>query len=472
MIHRTLHGIVLALLLAGDAGAIPFQPKCHALHSKDLVDLKSPAVVNSIPRGGDNLVVEAAKGLKDYIAGPKTDTLLLFLTVALNTPICNKIGLSPILGYLAAGTFMGPAGKNLIKDVHTTEMLADVGIVFFLFEMGIHLSFNTLMKMRRTVFGLGGSQFLVTAIAVGTIAVMGFGVKPEAAVILGGGLALSSSAFVLQLLKDKGQLNTEYGRSSFGVLLLQDLMVVPLLVITPLLAGKGGSLTTALSKAGVQIVMALSAIMLAGKFLLNPLFDNVLATNSEESLIGVILLTVLGMSYFTEGLGLSNTLGPFLLGVLLADHPLHKQIEQAASPIRGVLVGLFFLTVGFEIDLKLIASKAGLITGLVVSLLSLKTVIATSLAQAFGVDKATSKRVGLVLSQGGEFAFVAFRMARSYGILSADVTKLMLTVVSLTMAATPLLEDYGASIMAAAVPKPEVVAAKAIKSIKVIKVKK
>ena len=151
MMHRTLHAISLALLFVGDARAIPFQPKCHS-HARNnkglvqIVDVKSSAsrVVGSIPRGGgDNLVVEAAKGLKDYIAGPKTDTLLLFLTVALNTPICNKIGLSPILGYLAAGTFMGPAGKSLIKDVHTTEMLADVGIVFFLFEMGIHLSFST-----------------------------------------------------------------------------------------------------------------------------------------------------------------------------------------------------------------------------------------------------------------------------------------------------------------------------------------
>jgi monovalent cation:H+ antiporter-2, CPA2 family len=272
----------------------------------------------------------------------------------------------------------------------------------------------------------------------------------EAAIMLGGGLALSSSAFVLQLLKDKNQLDTEYGKASFGVLLLQDLMVVPLLVITPILAGQGGSLANALSMAGVQIAMALTAILLFGKYLMYPLFDNVMASDSQESLIGVILLTVLGMSYFTEGLGLSNTLGPFLAGVLLADHPLHKKIEHEASPIRGVLVGLFFLTVGFEIDLKLIANKADVIFGIVAGLLSLKAVVAGYLAKSFGVNPITSKRVGLVLSQGGEFAFVAFRMARSYGILSPELTKLMLTVVSLTMAATPMLEDYGANLMAAA----------------------
>jgi CPA2 family monovalent cation:H+ antiporter-2 len=446
--RRTLSVLVLALLLVGDARAAPFQPKRVAVQPKELV--KSSTILTSIPRGGDNLVIEAATGLKDFMNGPKTDTLLLFLTTALNTPICKKIGMSPILGYLATGIFLGPSGQNLIKDVHTTEMLADIGIVFFLFEMGIHLSFNTLMEMRQTVFGLGGSQFFLTAIAVAAIAMLGFGVSAEAAVILGGGLALSSSAFVLQLLKDKNQLETEYGKSSFGVLLLQDLMVVPLLVITPILAGQGGSVASALSKAGVQISMALSVILLIGKFLLNPLYNNVMAANSQEALIGLILFTVLGMSYFTEGLGLSNTLGAFLAGVLLADHPMHKTIEREASPIRGILVGIFFLTVGFEVDLKFIASKAGLISGLVGGLILLKTVIAASVAQAFGLEKNAARRLGLVLSQGGEFAFVAFRMARSYGILSTDLAKLMLTVVSLTMAATPFLEDYGASLMEAA----------------------
>lgn len=393
---------------------------------------------------------DALGGLKDYMGGAKADTLLLLLTTALNTPVCKALKTSPILGFLAMGILFGPNGRGLIKDVHTTEMLADIGIVFFLFEMGIHLSINTLMSMRSTVFGLGGSQFGITALLVGLISKFGFGLSTEAAIILGGGLALSSSAFVLQLLKDKDQLGTEYGKSSFGVLLLQDLMVVPLLVITPILAGGDTGIGAALASAGVQILMALSIIAMIGKFVMGPAVDKVVGADSQEALVGLVLLTVLGMSFLTEGLGLSNTLGAFLAGVLLAENPHVHDIEREASPIRGILVGLFFFTVGFEIDLGFIASNAGIIAGLVSGILALKTVIAMSVAKAYGLDDATSKRVGLVLSQGGEFAFVAFRSARGYGILSKELTKLMLTVVSLTMAVTPFLEDYGASLMAKA----------------------
>ncbi|KAL7559041.1 hypothetical protein ACA910_016382 [Epithemia clementina (nom. ined.)] len=394
-----------------------------------------------------NLVVSALQGLHSSIAnGPKGDALMLLGTTAFNTPICQKIGLSPILGFLSLGILFGPNGLNLIRDIHTTEMLADIGIVFFLFEMGIHLSLKTLMRMRNTVFGLGGSQFAITALVVGIIATL-CGMSPAAATILGGGLALSSSAFVLQLLKDKKQLATVYGESSFGVLLLQDLMVVPLLVITPILAGNGGGLGRAILSALVQLTIALTVIGLVGMYLVTPLYNAVAAALSQEALVGLIMLNVLGMSFLTEGLGLSNTLGPFLAGVLLAENKHVHEIEKEASPIRGILVGLFFFTVGFEIDLKLIASNLPLVTGLVGGLLVLKTFIAGALGQAFGLDFPTARRLGLVLSQGGEFAFVAFRMARSFGILDEKTTKIMLTVVSLTMAFTPTLEGLGESLM-------------------------
>lgn len=389
-----------------------------------------------------NMVVEAAAGLKDYMKGAKSDTLLLLLTTALIPAISQRLGISPILGFLANGILLGPNGKNLISDVHKTEMLADVGIVFFLFEMGIHLNFDTLMSMRQDVFGLGLSQFTITALVVASIAGL-CGMSSDAMVVLGGGLALSSSAFVLQLLKDKDQLGTEYGKSSFGVLLLQDLMVVPLLVVTPILAGSGDGAAAAVGSALVQTSMALATIAFVGRFLLNPLFDAVARTKSQDAFIGVVVFTVLGMSFLTEGLGLSNTLGAFLAGVLLSETKYRHQIEVEISPFRGILVGLFFFTVGFEIDLSLIASKAGLIAAIVVGLMALKTVITTALCLAFGKGMAVSQRVGLVLSQGGEFAFVAFRMARELGILDKETTQLMLTCVALTMGLTPFLEDFG-----------------------------
>lgn len=403
----------------------------------------------SISRGGSSpleMVAEVSNGLKSRMGGAKADTLLLLLTTALNTPVCQKLKISPILGFLSLGLFFGPNGKGIIHDIHTTEMMADLGIVLFLFEMGIHLDFQTLMSMKRDVFGIGLSQFTVTALVIAGICRWSLGMSVPAMIIIGWSLALSSSAFVLQLLKDKGQMETQYGKSSFGTLLLQDLMVVPLLVLTPILAGSGVSPKEAVGKALVEIIMALSAIGLFGKTLLNPLFDLVAGSGSKESFIGMILATVLGMSFLTEGLGLSNTLGAFLSGMLIAETKHRHHVEVEASPFRGILVGLFFFTVGFEIDLKMILAKPVVIASSVFSILALKAIIATAVCRAFNLPISISQRVGLVLSQGGEFAFVAFRTARSAGILSDEITKLLLTCVSLTMAFTPLLEDVGSKL--------------------------
>eukprot|EP00429_Kryptoperidinium_foliaceum_P065764 CAMPEP_0176074486 /NCGR_PEP_ID=MMETSP0120_2-20121206/37224_1 /TAXON_ID=160619 /ORGANISM="Kryptoperidinium foliaceum, Strain CCMP 1326" /LENGTH=484 /DNA_ID=CAMNT_0017408181 /DNA_START=30 /DNA_END=1484 /DNA_ORIENTATION=- len=445
----------LACSLQAEATLSPFS--ATKAFSKPGHAKPASALWEAVPRGGEavaepaspkasksivGMATDAIDGLKSYMEGPKSDTLLLLLTTALNAPICKMLGSSPILGFLVLGVLFGPNGLSLINDVHKTEMMADLGIVFFLFEMGIHLDFKTLMSMKRDVFGLGGSQFLVTAIAVAVIANL-CGLSSAAQIVLGGGLALSSSAFVLQLLKDKDEMNSQFGKSSFGVLLLQDLAVVPLLVVTPILAGGGGGLGDALASAGVQAAIALGTIALIGKFLLKPFFDTVASADSQETFVGAILFAVLGMSFLTEGLGLSNTLGAFLAGVLLSETKYRHAIEKEISPFRGILVGLFFFTVGFEIDLQLIASKAGLVGSIVLGIVALKTAIAAGVSMAFGLSKGTAQRVGLILSQGGEFAFVAFRLARSYGILSDDITKLMLTCVSLTMAITPFAEEFG-----------------------------
>lgn len=409
------------------------------------VDFSSPVVTDDAAANGPLIMVlSALKGLASYMKGPKADTMLLLLTTALNTPLSKMVGTSPILGYLFLGLLFGPNGMGLVKDIHTTELLADIGIVFFLFEMGIHLDFKTLMSMRRDVFGLGGSQFLVTGAVIAAICKFGFGLSTAAQIVLGGGLALSSSAFVLQLLKDKDQMSTTFGRSSFGVLLLQDLAVVPLLVVTPILAGGGGGLAEALGSAGLKAAIALSAIAFTGKFLLNPFFDTVAKTKNQEAFLGAILSTVLGMSFLTEGLGLSNTLGAFLAGILLSETKHRHHVEVEIAPFRGILVGLFFFSVGFEIDLELIRSKPGLITAIVLGIAALKAAIASSLGLLFGLTKGTALRLGLILSQGGEFAFVAFRLARSCGIFSDELTKLMLTCVSLTMGLTPFLDETGA----------------------------
>uniref|UniRef100_A0A7S3L4P7 RCK N-terminal domain-containing protein n=1 Tax=Amphora coffeiformis TaxID=265554 RepID=A0A7S3L4P7_9STRA len=388
---------------------------------------------------------DAAMDLGEYMTGPKSDTLLLLLATALITPICKRLGTSPILGFLASGMLLGPNGCGLISGIHTTETLAELGIVFFLFEMGIELSVERLMQMRKDVFGLGLGQFGLTALAVAGFGSL-FGLPGNALVVLGGGLALSSSAFVLQLLKDKDQLATRFGKASFGILLFQDLAVVPLLVVTPLLAGSGSGLARALGAATVKAFMALGSIAVAGRYLLNPLFRLVAQAQSQEAFLGVVLLTVLSMSFMTEGLGLSNTLGAFLAGVLLSETKYRYQVEADIAPFRGILLGLFFVTVGFEIDLSLIAAKLPLVAGLVAGILATKAAVTTALSLAFGLSLPNSLQTGLMLSQGGEFAFVAFGLARSLGILDPATTKLMLTSVSLTMALTPFMASVGGKI--------------------------
>ena len=201
----------------------------------------------------------ALQDLRQYMQGPKSDTLLLLLATSLITPLCKKLGTSPILGFLAAGMVLGPNALGLISGIHTTETLAELGIVFFLFEMGIELSVDRLLTMKKDVFGLGFAQFGLTALAIAAAGSL-FGLPANALVVLGGGLALSSSAFVLQLLKDNNQLATRFGKASFGVLLFQDLAVVPLLVVTPILAGGGQGLASALGSAMVKAAMALGSI--------------------------------------------------------------------------------------------------------------------------------------------------------------------------------------------------------------------
>ena len=423
--------------------AIGFAKPASAKSTKVTTNNDPKAAVIAAKETTKRTLVSALRDLQQYMAGPKSDTMLLLLATALVTPLCKQAGISPILGFLATGMMMGPNALGVIGDMHNVEAMGELGIVFFLFEMGIELSIERLKSMRRDVFGLGLSQFLGTAAAVAAVGKLAFNLPSNALVVLGGGLALSSSAFVLQLLKDKEQLSTRFGKASFGILLLQDLAVVPLLVVTPILAGGGAGLGAALGSALVKAGLALSAIAFAGHFVLDPLFNTVAKAKTQEAFLGVTLLTVLGMSFMTEGLGLSNTLGAFLAGVLLSETKYRYQIEADIAPFRGILLGLFFVTVGFEIDVGLILSQLPLVSAVVFGILAVKTAVAALASMAFGLSLSTSMQTALIVSQAGEFAFVAFGLAKSFGILTPQQTKFLLTCVSLTMALTPFLASLG-----------------------------
>jgi len=359
-----------------------------------------------------------------------------------------------------------------VSDIATTTKLAEFGVVFFLFEMGLELELERLKSVGRDAFRLGGAQFALTSLVFGAVATA-FGASGPAAIVLGGGLALSSSAFVIQLLSEKGELATRFGRASFGILLFQDIAVVPLLVVTPLLGGSSGAaLGAALRVAAIKSASALAIIFVTGRLLLQRVFQLVASARDQTAFLAITLLTVLSMSAFTQALGLSDTLGAFLAGVLLAESKYRYQIEADIAPFRGLLLGLFFVTTGFSIDLPppltssllvcclglffvttgfsidlpLALASAPTVVGLALALHLSKTAIVAAICTANQMKPAAALRSGLLLSQGGEFAFVIFGLAQTHGILPVGQVKLMLTVVVLSMFLTPFLNELGASL--------------------------
>lgn len=376
------------------------------------------------------------------LRGAKQDTLIMLIATSAVIPIFKRMNVSPILGFLAMGTLIGHAGIGWVYDEHTIHMLGDLGIVFFLFEMGLELSIARLKSMKKDVFGLGTSQFALTA-AVGTGIAAACGLPTAAAVTIGGSIALSSSAFVLQLLKDKDAMGSRHGRASFGILLLQDLAVVPLLVVVELLAKGGAGLGKALAVAGVKAFLAVMSMGYVGRKLLDPIFYFVAKSRSQEAFLSIILATVLLMSFVTQGIGLSNTLGAFLAGLLLAETKYKYQVEADIAPFRGLLLGFFFITVGFNIDAALIVAEAPRIASIFVAMIAGKAAIITTLCLAFGMSFANAQRSGLLLSQGGEFSFVALGIADRSGLIDSNLCKVLMTTVALSMAATPALAELG-----------------------------
>lgn len=395
-------------------------------------------------------IAEVVHEMDHHISRPVKDALILLLATVFVVPLMRKLNSSPILGFLAAGLLLGPNGFGLVHRIGASKTLAEFGVVFFLFEMGLELSLSRLKSLGLDVFGLGSLQWLVTGFILALITVLNNS-SIETAIVMGFGLALSSSAFVLQLLSERGEVGTRFGRASFGILLFQDLAVVPLLVVVPLLAAGGGdlkSLLNALGTAAGKAAVALGIIFLGGKTCLEPVFRFGASAKSPEAFVATILVTVLAMSTLTESLGLSDTLGAFLAGVLLAETKYRHQIEADIAPFRGLLLGLFFITVGFGIDISLITGNFPVVFFLLILLLLIKAIIITLLGLNFGLSFANSQRTGLILAQGGEFAFVTFGLAQRNFILPPQLAQLLFLVVALSMTVTPFLASTGSKIAA------------------------
>ncbi len=354
-----------------------------------------------------------------------------------------KMNISPVLGYFVAGAVIGSHGFNLIHSAEAMDNLAEFGVVFLLFIIGLELTFERLIAMRIHVFGFGSLQVIVTMVAIWCIA-LAFGVNTNIATVIGGGLALSSTAIVLQVLQEKGSQASQVGRLSIAVLLMQDFAVVPLIVLVPLLTGNSEhSLISSLAGSLVQAAIALVLIFITGRLLLRPLFSVIAKMESNEVFISTTLLIVLGAAFITEQFHLSLALGAFVAGLLVAETEYRHSVEHAVLPFKDLFLGLFFMTVGMSINTELLLNKLPLITLLSIILIVLKTSIIYILCRFFGFKSAPAIQAGLLLSQGGGFAFILFRLADELNVLPSEIAQVLMMVTTVTMAFTPLLSGLG-----------------------------
>ena len=380
-----------------------------------------------------------------------SDALVVLGTAAVAVPLVRRSGISPVLGYLAAGALLGPLGLgSFIKDVPalywftitdagSVSGIAQLGIVFLLFMIGLELSYQRLTTMRRLVIGLGGLQVLVTSVVIAAIAVMA-GLDNTGAVILGASVSLSSTAIVLELLSNQGRLSTSVGRASFAVLLAQDIAVIPILMFVSIAGGEaGGSVFISLLRAILQAAAALFAIIAFGRLLMRPLFRMVATARSGEIFIAAVLFVIVGAGVIAHQAGLSMALGAFVAGVLLAETEYTKAIQATVGPFKGLLLGIFFFTVGMAIDFREVVREPLWLLACVAGLIALKAIVLTGLAKLFRLSWRSSIETGLLLGPGGEFAFVGLGLATALHLIDPRLSGFVLAVIAITMALTPLL---------------------------------
>jgi CPA2 family monovalent cation:H+ antiporter-2 len=400
-----------------------------------------------------------------------SDALVVLGTAGVVVPVLRRFGLNPILGYLAAGAILGPLGLGsfmnavpalywfTVVDASNVSGIADLGIVFLLFLIGLELSLARLLTMRRLVFGLG---FLQVAVTTGVIAggLVLIGKDTAVAALLGACLALSSTAIVVEILSVQHRMTSTSGRAAFAVLLAQDLAVIPLLLMISALSGGGdGPIGASLGVALAQAVAALAVIVLLGRTLLRPLFRLVASTRSTELLIATILFVIVGTGVLAALAGVSMALGAFVAGLLLAETEYRKAIQAIVEPFKGLLLGIFFFTVGMSIDLREVVREPAALAAAIVGLIAAKGLVVFALARLFKVPTASAAEVALLIGPGGEFAFVGIGAALAAGVLQPGTAGFALTVASLSMAMIPGLAALGrrleAKLRAEAPPDPE-----------------
>ena len=360
---------------------------------------------------------------------------------AIAAPLFKKIGLGTVLGYLGVGLLLGPI-LNFITDGEKVLHVAELGVVLLLFIVGLELKPSRLWDMRREIFGLGALQVVISGILLSLIA-WGLYFNPPAAIIVGFGLALSSTAFALQMLEDMNDDRTVYGKRAFSILLFQDLAIAPLLVAVPLLAAGSMEVTGAgFTQVGVALA-CVAALLLIGRYALNPLFGIIANTGAREAMIAAALFIVIGSALLMEYAGLSMAMGAFIAGVMLAESSYRHELEADIEPFRGILLGLFFVAVGLAVNLEVVWQNIWLIIALVIAAMALKAAVLYVLCRVFSSTHNDSIRVAFILLQHGEFAFVLFSAAASLALLSPMESSFLIAGVTLSMALTPLAVKFG-----------------------------
>ncbi len=399
--------------------------------------------------------------------GAYSDALVVLGTAGVIVPLFRRLGISPVLAYLGAGAVLGPLGLGsllveypglywfTVGNAKNLSGIAELGIVFLFFLIGIELSFQRLMAMRRLVLGLGMAQVLVSTAAIAGIALLA-GAAPPVALVIGMTLSLSSTAIVLEVLANQGRLASTTGRASFSVLLAQDIAVIPVLMFISIMgANTGGSVLASLSTALLQAGAALVVIVGLGRLALKPLFRLVAGSGTSELFIAAVLFVIVGAGVLAHQAGLSMALGAFVAGLLLAETEFDKAIETTVAPFKGLLLGLFFFTVGMNIDVREILAAPYWIAAGVAGLIAVKALLLAGAGKLFRLPWPSAVETGLLLGPGGEFAFVGIGLGASLGLVPREVSGFVLAVVALTMALTPVLAVAGQRLAARLSAPPE-----------------
>ena len=385
--------------------------------------------------------------------------IFIFLVAALAVvPFAKRLGLGSVLGYLVAGLVIGPQILGLITDVESILSFSEFGVVLLLFIIGLELEPRRLWLMRRIVFGTGGLQVVLTTAAFAVICSI-FGLSPLASIVIGLGLALSSTAFVMATLNETKQLTTSHGRTTFGILLFQDLAVIPTLALLPLLAKGNLDLSqTDVSGSLLKILGVAVFLILAGRFLIRPVFRFIAMAKSHELFTAASLLVVVGTGLLMESIGLSMSLGAFAAGVLLANSEYRHEMEANIEPFRGLLMGLFFMAVGMATQINLLTEEPGLIVGLLVGFLVIKIAVLWLIGMISAIGRKNSICVAMNLAVGGEFAFVLYGAASQNHIFDQKMEQMLVVIVTLSMVVSPLLllvKDFVFARRAASVSTPK-----------------